>query len=48
MLWIVLSASHNIETMNSYKKKIKNEKIEFLFIKKKTNKKVMIFAHYLN
>lgn len=43
-----MPASLNNKTMNSYKNKIKNEKVEFLFIKKKTNKKVMVFAHYLN
>ena len=43
-----MPSSLNNKTMNSYKNKIKNEKVEFLFIKKKTNKKVMVFAHYLN
>ncbi len=31
-----------------FKKKASKEKVEFLFIKKKAKKKVLIFAHYLN
>ncbi len=31
-----------------FKKNTVKEKVEFLFIKNKSKKKVLIFAHYLN
>jgi len=34
--------------MKVFKTKLVKERVEFIFIKKKNKKKIMIFAHYLN
>lgn len=34
--------------MKTFKTKLVNEKVEFIFIKKNTSKRILIFAHYLN
>jgi len=34
--------------MKTFKTKLVNEKVEFIFIKKKRNKRILVFAHYLN
>ncbi len=34
--------------MKTFSTKLVNEKVEFIFIKKKTNKRILVFAHYLN
>lgn len=34
--------------MKTFKTKLINEKVEFIFIKKKNTKRILIFAHYLN
>lgn len=42
------SARQSRETMKTFKTKLINEKVEFIFIKKKNKKRILIFAHYLN
>lgn len=34
--------------MKTFSTKLVNEKVEFIFIKKKSHKKILVFAHYLN
>lgn len=34
--------------MKTFKTKLINEKVEFIFIKKTNKKRILIFAHYLN
>ncbi len=34
--------------MKPFTTKLINEKVEFIFIKKKSVKKILVFAHYLN
>jgi hypothetical protein len=34
--------------MKTYSTKLVNEKVEFIFIRKASAKRIMVFAHYLN
>jgi hypothetical protein len=34
--------------MKTFSTKLINEKVEFIFIKKKDSRRILIFAHYLN
>lgn len=34
--------------MKAYSTKLVNEKVEFIFIKKRSQRQIMVFAHYLN